>query len=187
MVTMRTLTAAAWKKSPAERGLDPGFTLIELAVVLAIIGLIAALVFPRLGSLGSGSLRSAARRIEGSITLGYNLSIMEKTNYRIAFDLDQQCFRGEKKQGPEYVKTGTDLLGVYCLPDSVAIQELEVLDRQIAQGGSDYIYFSPYGYVEPARIYLVNDSGAAYSLFTDPVTGRVKVYEGKVEFRDLEK
>ena len=59
-----------------------GFTLIELMVVLVVIGLIATLVFPSFGSLELSRLKVEARRIQAGVHLTYNLSVMEKTNYR---------------------------------------------------------------------------------------------------------
>lgn len=167
-----------------------GFTLIELMVVLLVIGLIATLVFPNFGSLELSQLKSEARRIQAEINLAYNLSIMEKTNYRLVFDLDKQCISAEKKQGPEYVPATNELLLEHCLPESVWIDELEVLDRNLFKAGKEYVYFSPFGYSEPARIYLTNESnepGSGYTIFTEPATGEVTVYEGRLEYKDLEK
>jgi Tfp pilus assembly protein FimT len=150
--------------------------------VLAIIGLIAVLVFPRFASLGMGELRSSARRIQGATQLCFNLAVMEKSNYRLAFDLDNQCWWAEKEVSGAFGASPLDLLSKVCLPDSVAIGELEALDRKQVSSGIEYIYFSTFGFVEPARIFVSNTAGDGFTLFTDPITGRVRVFDGRVEY-----
>ncbi len=185
---MRTLRAGTWKTSRSKRA-GSGFTLIELMVVLFVIGLIATLVFPSFGSFELSRLKSEARRLQAATTLTYNLAVMEKANYRLAFDLDAQCWWAEKKQGPVYVPASNDLLLKHCLPESVWIEELEVMDRRLNRSGQEYVYFSPFGYSEPARIYLTNESGqvgSGYTLFIQSATGAIQVYEGRKEYHDLE-
>ena len=166
-----------------------GFTLIELMIALMVIGLIATLVFPSFNSIELSRLKGEARRIQSAIEFTYDLSVMEKINYRLAFDLDKQCFSAERKEGEQYVPAKNELLIEHCLPDSVWIEELEILDRNLNRSGKEYIYFSPFGYSEPARIYLTNDtndSRRGYTIFTQPATGQVKVYEGLVQYKDIE-
>lgn len=181
MIT-RILTARTWIKNPASRPRPTGFSIIELLGVLAIIGLIAALVIPRLGSLGQADLRSSGRRIQGMVQLTFNLAVMEKADYRLVFDLDSQCVWAEKNISGAYQTSTLDLLSRYCLPDQVYIRELEVLDRKLVQTGTEYIYFGMDGFVEPARIFIGNESDDGFTLFTDPITGRIKVYDGRVEY-----
>ena len=164
----------------------PGFTLIELVVVLAIIGLIAGMIVPRIGALGMGGLRSGARRIQSEVALAFNIAVMEKSNYRIVFDMESQCFWGEKMVGKEYVGASTNLLSRYCLPSSVGVSEFEVLDRKMERSGAEALYFSPFGFVEPARIVIANESGDAYTLFTDPISGRVRIFDGRPTYKDIE-
>ncbi len=176
-------------QKPETRNRSAAFTLIEIMVVIAVMGLIAIVVYPSFGSLSVSRLKLEARRLQSEVQLTYNLATMEKANYRLAFDLESQCYRAERKQGDVYEAAKNELLLEHCLPDSVWIEELEILDRKLTRTGNEYIYFSPFGYSEPARIYVTNDatdSRSGYTLFTQPATGSVKVYEGLVSYKDLE-
>ena len=44
-----------------------GFTLIELAVVIVVLGIMIALIAPRLGEIGEADLKRSARHLTGSI------------------------------------------------------------------------------------------------------------------------
>ncbi len=56
-----------------------GFTLIELAVVIAIIAILAAFAIPRLSNLGDEAERSAAQDFLRNLRSGYNLYLMENS------------------------------------------------------------------------------------------------------------
>jgi len=64
-----------------------GFTLIELMIVVAMIGVIAAIVFPRLDPfLPQRRLKSAARLLSGTISLAYGEAIAKNSTYRLYMD-----------------------------------------------------------------------------------------------------
>lgn len=64
-----------------------GFTLLELMVVVAMIGIISAIAFPRLDPfLPTRRLKSAARLLSGTITLAYGEAIAKNKTYRLYLD-----------------------------------------------------------------------------------------------------
>ena len=175
--------ASAQKLASKKRA---GFTLLELLVVLTIIGFLSLLIVPRLGSLGLAQLRSEARRLRAVIQAGYELSVVEKRGYRLALDLDEQCYWLEVQSEADYQPAENQLFSKHCLPESLSIREFEAPGRKLSGSGRDYIYFSPFGYVEPGRIYLADNSGNGFTLFTVPATGQVEILEGRWDFKDYE-
>jgi len=163
-----------------------GFTLLELLAVLLVIGVILGLAIPRVSSLTRTNLRTQARLLSGSIRLTYNLAVMNKKNFRISFDLDQQSYQIEVRNGKEYVPVTSEILKPRTLPDGVWIREVMIADRVCQHDClKEYIYFSPYGYVEEAAIYLTNDNETqAYTLLTQPMTGKVLVKDGHAGLPD---
>ena len=66
-----------------------GFTLLELIVVLVIIGLMSALIAPRLkGPMGRLDLRTAAKNISSALRYARSQAAAEKTTYVALFDFD---------------------------------------------------------------------------------------------------
>jgi prepilin-type N-terminal cleavage/methylation domain-containing protein len=67
-----------------------GFTLIELVLVIALVGVVAAVVLPRLDPfLPKRRLKSAVRLLSGTISLAYGDAIAKNTRYRLYFDTGQ--------------------------------------------------------------------------------------------------
>jgi len=159
-----------------------GFTLLELLAVLLVIGIILGLTLPRISSVTRANLRTQARLLSGSIRLTYNLAVMNKKNFRIAFDLNQQSYQIEVRNGNEYVPVTSGILQPRTLPDGVWIRQVLIADRACDHDClKEYLYFSPYGYVEEAAIYLTDDNETqAYTLLTQPVTGKVLIQDGHV-------
>jgi prepilin-type N-terminal cleavage/methylation domain-containing protein len=188
MATTPTSKAGTWvkTKSSALRAGRRGFTLLELLAVLLVIGIILGLTLPRISSLTQANLRTQARLLSGSIRLTYNLAVMNKKNFRIAFDLDQQSYQIEVRVENEYVPVTSEILKPRTLPDGVWIRQVSIADRACDHDcRKEYLYFSPYGYVEEAAIYLTNDDETqAYTLLTQPVTGKVLIQDGHVGLPD---
>ncbi len=159
-----------------------GFTLIELLAVLLVVGIILGLVLPRVSSVTRANLRSSVRLLSGTIRLTYNLAVLNKKNFRLAIDLDQQRYQIEERNGNEYIPITSEILQPRTLPDGVWIREVLITDRACNHDCmKEYIYFSPYGYVEEAAIYLTNDDETqAYTLLTQSMTGKVMIQDGHV-------
>jgi len=73
----------------------PGFTLLEVVVVLAIVALAAGIVLPRLGDLRARRLEDAARRLADAATLARERAILGGTPTVLVVDLDRGRWRAE--------------------------------------------------------------------------------------------
>lgn len=67
-----------------------GFTLIELIVVVAILGMLYAVVMPKFSDVTGLKLKATARRVAGMIKYTYDDAIAKNKKMRLAFD-----FKGE--------------------------------------------------------------------------------------------
>lgn len=175
------------KPQTANHKPEEGFTILEMLIVLVVIGLIAAIVIPRMGVMDGVELKSSARNLAGTIRLTYATAVVNKQPYRICFNLAEQSYNVQKKSGDEYVDAG-GMFQPRVLPEPVYFKKVQVMDRTCESWCAECLYFTPGGYVEEASIYLgIEDDNRAFTVFTRPMIGKAVIVPGEVTREEWEK
>tara|TARA_B100001079_G_C16084294_1_gene371220 strand:- start:3 stop:572 length:570 start_codon:yes stop_codon:yes gene_type:complete len=157
-----------------------GFTLIELSVVLLIIGIISALIIPRLTSVGDWQLRSSARRLAASITYLYDKASTSRLVYRLTIDLDNgKYFASLLNTDNQFEKIATRYAKNTTLPKTIKINWARTQRHGLTKDGTITIHFLPSGFMDFAIIELADNANNVYTLKSNPLTGEVKITEGK--------
>jgi prepilin-type N-terminal cleavage/methylation domain-containing protein len=140
-----------------------GFTLLELAVVIFIISLMASLVFPAF--YGSGSkIKSDARRMASLLRYLNDNAISAKETYPLKFDLQEGELSWKGPDGERSEKVAS-LAGV------------DLQSKGELKKGDVTVFFSPLGIREYMALHLRDDE-KEMTVSINPVSGRVKVAEG---------
>ena len=162
------------------RGEVSGFTLIELALVLLIISLTAAIVFPRLPSLTRPRLQSSSRRLAALITYLHEEAALRGRVYRLTLDLDRGVYEVAVRPAADPTSIDQDFVHEWDpyargagLPEEVSFRSLTTPTGEESHGRHD-LYFRPQGSSLPATIVMGSGDGDA-SLSINGVTGRVDV------------
>jgi len=161
-----------------------GFTLIELAVVIAILGVMIAIVAPQLADIGEVNLKRSARHLTGMIRFLHEESQAKKTIYRLRFDIQAGHYWAEaltttSDNTTEFKRMQSVIAGEGNLSGQTTFRDV------IAGSHPDepYLLFTPDGWVENAAIHLRDGEDRDFTLLVKPLTGDTELRKGYVEER----
>ncbi len=159
-----------------------GFTLIELALVIVVLGIMIAIVIPTFSEITDANLRRSARHLTSTIRFLREESEATKTQYRLRFDVPNGHYwadylsRLSDKTG-EYVKLSSAISSEGDLSGNTTFVDIKVSGHP----DDPYILFTPDGWVEQAVIHLRDGDGKDFTLLVKPLTGATELREGVVE------
>jgi general secretion pathway protein H len=161
-----------------------GFTLIELAVVIVVLGVMLSLVIPRLGELGGANLKRSARHLTGMIRFLRDESQAKKAVYRLRFDIQGGHYWAEvlttlSDQAQEFKRVHTEIASEGSLSGQTSFFDV----RAGSHPDDPYLQFTPDGWVEKAFLYLKDGDGKTFTLIVNPLTGGTDLREGQIEER----
>ena len=160
-----------------------GFTLIELAAVIIVLGIMIGIVIPSLSEITGANLRRSARHLTGIIRYLRGESEAKKTLYRLRFDVPNGHYWADYlKRLPggktaEFVKLSSAVSTEGDLSGSTTIVDIKAGSHP----DDPYILFTPDGWVEQAFIHLRDGNGKDFTLIVKPLTGATELREGVVE------
>lgn len=162
-------------RSPRLEGLNPGargFTLIELAVVLALLGAVLLVALPRLSIFEEALLRSDARKVASLIRRLDDKAASSKAYYQMAFDMGGRRIEARKSLDGVVFESPEDIPSTVTLGQSTGIKAV-VLSGALRSEGRGTVLFGPSG-AEPFTISL-EASGFSCTVSYNPYSGKVSI------------
>lgn len=140
----------------------PGFTLVELVLVLLLITMVTALAAPSLRGWGRGSrLRDVAEQLQAA-TLFARISAVERSMIvRLVIDTGGGGYQVGLWDGSELATAPGEFANPVTLPDSMRLELVEPRDR------NGVIEFHPNGRATPAVLRLTTEWGETVELAND--------------------
>jgi prepilin-type N-terminal cleavage/methylation domain-containing protein len=169
----------------------PAFTLLELAVVLLIIGLVLAVAMPHFGAFQGAELRSEARRLAARSHYLYEEAGAQKVLLCLNLDLNHSTyfvtrldpFAAEPSFRPERGPAG----GVATMPADVRLRDVWVEGGGLFRDGIVKCQFYPGGIADAAVIHLFDRNGDVITVGIDPFSGAVAIIAGDLSPAALQK
>jgi len=170
-------------QAPAAR--EDGFTLLELALAVALIGLLVTLVLPRLGLIGGVSLQASARQLASRIELLREDAALRGRWVRLSFDPPSGRYGAEvlvdTGTGSRFVPDETPLFRTVTLPESI---QLEVTGPGLTttREGHPAALFAPDGYTDPLVVRLGSAAQQqVFSIVVEAARARPRVVDGPID------
>lgn len=149
-----------------------GFTLLELAVVLALLGAILLFAVPRLSIFEDAAFRSDARRVASVIRQLDDSAASEKSFYRLSFTIGANSFELQKSADGESYSLPEGMPGLVRMGRTTSIASL-AQGSGTKEAGQASIVFQPSG-AEPFSISL-ESGGQRCTISYNPYSGKVKI------------
>lgn len=163
-------------------GSSTGFTLIEIAVVLAIIGMVMLLVIPRLPSSDGEDLKTSARTLASTFRYMQARAAASRTTYylRVEPGTDRVTILEAAADGSEKEPTDPQL---QKRPVREGIQVADIMIPRLGKisDGQLMLPVGMGGLRDLAVIHLRAPNGSFWTVMAFPSSGKVKVYEGYQE------
>ena len=138
------------------------FTLIELILVLVIIGMMMAIVAPRLNGLRDRErIDGQARTLLAMFKQARTRAAQDGLPWRVVIDLEEYEAWPEASTAQGYERPMTSQAAIVELDKQVDIQWLGVTPQE---SGLITVTFQPSGLTEPGQILLTDDKGHAAAL-----------------------
>jgi prepilin-type N-terminal cleavage/methylation domain-containing protein len=172
------------RSAVASNSFSRGFTLLELAIVIFIMGLMLTLTMPYLGGFRRAQLRSQARRLAGRATYMFDRAAGHKLVLRLIFDIDNNGYAVAKLDPysvkPVFSADRTPSSRPVQMPSAIRIRDVTVEGIGTVSRGVIACNFYPEGYVDATVVHLEDASGDVMTLEFSPLTGQVAVIDGDV-------
>lgn len=176
------------------RSAAAGFTLLELAMVMAILALMVVVVGTRLDGLLPGkALAADARAIGSMIELARGNAASRGRVYAIRYDLEAgtyQLFGPPPRELAEQDPTGTGGPGPWglypglrkSLGRGIRFRAIQPMGLDLQQGGELAVRFDPLAIEGSHIVYLENEDGEVYSVKYNALTGLADFSPGEAVF-----
>jgi prepilin-type N-terminal cleavage/methylation domain-containing protein len=161
-----------------------GFTLIEIAVVLVLMALIALTIMPSIRGLHMSRLKHETRRLAGRASFLYEQAAATKVVLRLTFNIDNQSYSVSRldphSPTPIFVPDSENGAAPVKLPDDVKLRDVTVEGKGTFTRGTVSCDFYPEGYVDATVVHILDTGGTIFTLTFQPLTGRVSIAAGDI-------
>lgn len=155
-----------------------GFTLIELIAVIAVIGAVILLIFPRLPSVDELLFNSDCRKLSGLIRYLNETSYSKKKFYRLRFTPGHGAVDVEESgDGYAFIRAGDTIKGLVM--EDTAIEDIVLQGVGVVNEGEVAVVFVPGSGAEPFNLHLERRE-RKMTISYNPYSGKVKVTQGYV-------
>ncbi len=159
-----------------------GFTLIELAIVMAIIGMVMLLVLPRLPSSDQENLKTSARTLASTLRYVQERAATSRTAYYLALAPGTESLKILEVGGDGSPKEPSDpMLQKSPVKEGIMVADVRIPRLGKVIDGQLRVDIGVGGIRDFVTIHLRSAEGKFWTVMAFPSGGKVKAYEGYLE------
>jgi len=156
-----------------------GFTLIEIAVVMAIIAMVMLLVIPRLPTSDQENLKISARTLASTLRYMQERAATSRTAYYLEIAPGTESVRIVELGGDGSAMQPSDpLLQKAPVKDGVIVADVRIPRLGKIKDGQVRVDVGVAGVRDFVTIHLTSASGQFWTVMAFPSGGKVKAFEG---------
>lgn len=162
-----------------------GFTLFELTIVLFLLGFILLLTFPNFRDLlFSPNIKRGVLGLVGAIKYAQSQAATTKQFHRLIIDVKDNIFwvMREEEKG-KFIRDPSPYGQPQTLPGGIIFLDVIHAERGRITQGQAHIGFSPTGWAEEGAVHLKRKEEEVFTIFINPLGGRVEINAGYLERR----
>lgn len=188
------MSSAGSDISPDKRSAIHGFTLVEIMVVVALMGIIAALVGPRIGSgLRGAHTKTSVRRFAAALRAARTVTVTHRAMIVAVVELGENTcnfrvkqvdshkskgFSGEVQESKSGSSGKGSIPAFFSEPFELE-GDVKFQDFKVSENGQSLnraaVLFLPQGNSSGGVFTLGTDEGPFYEVSVDSITGRVHI------------
>ncbi|MDD2897919.1 MAG: type II secretion system protein [Desulfuromonadaceae bacterium] len=156
-----------------------GFTLIEIAVVMAIIGMVLLLVVPRLPTTDQENLKISARTVASTIRYLQERAATSRIAYYLSIEPGTDSLKIVEIGGDGSAKTPEDpYLQKSPLKEGIVVSDVRIPRLGKVNNGQLRVDVGVAGIRDFVTIHLRSEAGQFWTVMIFPSGGKVKAFEG---------
>lgn len=156
-----------------------GFTLIEIAIVMAIIGMVMLLVIPRLPSSDQENLKISARTLASTLRYVQERAATSRSGYSLMLAPGTESVKISESGADGSATDAVDpLLQKNALQPGIVIADVRIPRLGKISDGQLRLNVGNAGIREFVTIHLRSAEGQFWTVMVFPSGGKVKAFEG---------
>jgi prepilin-type N-terminal cleavage/methylation domain-containing protein len=155
-----------------------GYTLVEVLIVVAIVGIASAVVVPNMLAAGTLGVQAAARIIIADMLFAQNDAIAQQRNRRVVFDTDNESYSLIDDAGVVLTaqwKSGSASNYIVDFTSDTRFQGVVIVSADF--GGTPTLEFDALGGPLSGGTVEIEFQGTRYRITVASFTGRVTVQQ----------